>query len=90
MRATHGLLGIVSGRHVGQDVPSRRAVRWASLVVAVIAGVVGVVTATPPTAAAGQVTTLGGRAALALDADDELLPAAPVDEPVDYVALGDS
>jgi len=60
------------------------------VVVALLVGAAGAVTAAPPTAAANQVTPLGDRAAVALNAGDVRLQQPPVNGPVDYVALGDS
>lgn len=90
MGETRWLLNVVSEKRVGRDVPRRRVGHRARLVVALVAGAVGAVTAVPPTAAAGQITILGDRAAVAPNAGDMRLQQPPVNGPVDYVALGDS
>ncbi len=79
MGELRGLLHAVFRKNAGQDVVRRRAAQRASLVAALL---VGLVTATPSTAAASQVTTLGSRAGH--------LQQPSVNQPVDYVALGDS
>jgi lysophospholipase L1-like esterase len=73
MGETRGLLSVVTTKRAGQRV---------GLVAVLLAGVLGVTTATASTAAANQVTTLGGRV--------WHMQQPPVSGPVDYVALGDS
>jgi lysophospholipase L1-like esterase len=83
---------VVLGYHADQDVAGRRAgqLRWIGRVVALLAGVIAVLTAAVSTAAASPATIMGGRAALAVNAGDAPVHQAPVNSPVDYVALGDS
>ncbi len=92
MGETRVLPTVVLGRHAGEEVLGQRAgqLRWVSRVVALLAGVVGVLTAAVSTAAASPTTIMGGRVDLAVNASDARLQQAPVNEPVDYVALGDS
>jgi lysophospholipase L1-like esterase len=92
MGKTRALPRVVLGSHAGQDVSGRRAgqLRRVGRVVALLAGVVGVVTAAASTAVASQATILGGRAVLAVNAGDGRLHEAPFTDAGDYVALGDS
>lgn len=73
----------ISGRHAGQ-------LRWVGRVVVLVAGVVGMITATASAATANQATISGGRATLAINAGAGRLSEAPVTGVVNYVALGDS
>lgn len=92
MGKTRVLSAGVLGHHAGQKASARRAgrLKWGGRVVALLAGVVGVLTAAASTAAPDQATITAGPAAPAVNAGDARLPQAPVPAPVDYVALGDS
>ncbi|MGH3924693.1 MAG: SGNH/GDSL hydrolase family protein, partial [Pseudonocardiaceae bacterium] len=76
------------GGFVGKTVAGR--LRLLRRVVALLAGVVTVLIAAVSTAAASPATIMDGRAALAINAGDARVRQAPVNYPVDYVALGDS
>lgn len=83
---------VVLGRHAGQEAPGRRwgPLRWVGLVVALLAGVVGVPTAAASTTAASQNAIMGGHAAFAVSVGDARLHQLPASDLMDYVALGDS
>ncbi|MGH3883959.1 MAG: SGNH/GDSL hydrolase family protein [Pseudonocardiaceae bacterium] len=82
MGKTTVLLRVSVEQHAGQRALGRRAgrLRWVGRLATLLAGVVGVVTAAPTTAAASPAMMLS----------DHVARALPVNEQVDYVALGDS
>ena len=80
------LPAVVLGHHADREVSVRRAgqLRWVGRVTALLAGTTAVLTAAVSTAAASPATIMDGRAG------DARVYQAPANDPVDYVALGDS
>ena len=91
MGQTMVLRRVDPGQYAGEEMTGQRTDqrRWVSRLVTLLAGVVGLVTATTSAAVADQATTFDGDV-LAVNVGDGRLRQAPIAGAVDYVALGDS
>jgi lysophospholipase L1-like esterase len=83
---------VVGDQRAGQDILGRPAgqLRRVGRVAVLVAGVVGMITATASTATAHQATISGNRSTLALNTNGGRVHQAPPTDAVNYVALGDS